>query len=493
MGGYGGSAAGLDDGLSAHELFELAARLRSGLSRGVFMDLPVKGDQLRTLLKRLINTILTRVRQGDANYSAILKFLYSMYTLVDVWNEMVNASELIYREWSDEAIEEAARNYSIRLQVIVYDLLYLSYLDERSVADFLGFIVKSFRSRLEDALNIDGQVSGSGIEDLLRASIRLQILSKKRVRKLLRDLSYAEAILDKDLHNVAVSVIRVGNSMAEYIERSWKRLRKVTHSSDTRKRGRYGKRGSRELQFVRAVKALIRQIRLLKGVFEELEGLGNIQYLDRENFVFEVKTMMQDSSPCFLYADHVICVSASNIKKVLDEATDVAKLATAYCRYCLGIRVKAPAKPCYEHDGECLSRFCSLYHELLYIVNGYRDLLKKLRSRLRSSAKVRKARYRLRFRKLLYKLSKTRSLEEFARGSRPDPFKRAIAVFGSWLRRRGYKPLHEFDPNQVLVHNATSTNTELYEMFTRIQDYISGFIDELERITLDTSTERSGQ
>jgi len=493
MGGYGGSAARLDDGLSARELFELVAKLRSGLSRGVFMDLPVNSDQLRTLLRRLLNIILARVRQEDADYSDILKFLYSMYTLVDVWNEMANASKLIYEGWSDEAVKEAARNYSVRLQVLVYDLLHLSYLDERSVADLLGFIVRSFRSRLEDALNIDGQVSGAGVEDLLRASMRLQILSKKRVRRLVRDLSYAEAILDKDLHNVAVSVVRVGNSVAEYIERSWKRLRKVAYSSDTRKRGRYGKRGSRELQFVRAVKALIRQIRMLKGVIEELEGIGNIRYLDRDNFVLEVETMMNNSSPCFIYAGRVICVDASNIKKVLDEATEVAKLATAYCRYCLGIRVKAPTKPCYEHSKECLSRFCSLYNELLYIVNGYRGLLKKLGSRLRSSAKVRKARYRSRFRKLLYKLSKARSLEEFAGGSRPDPFERAIAVFGSWLRRRGYKLLHEFDPNEALVRNATSTNTELYEMFTRIQDYISGFIDELERITPDTSAERDGQ
>ena len=95
-------------------------------------------------------------------------------------------------------------------------------------------------------------------------------------------------------------------------------------------------------------------------------------------------------------------------------------------------------RPCFE-----------ALDELLGVVNGYRELLNKLRRRLRSRAKMGEKRYRSRFRKLPYKLSRTRSLDEFIGGGRLDPFKRAITMFNSWLRRRKYKLLHELNPNRL--------------------------------------------
>jgi len=258
--------------------------------------------------------------------------------------------------------------------------------------------------------------------------------------------------------------------------------------SRSRKKRKYGEKGSREFKFVRAVKLLIKQIKMFKGMLAEIEGLVNIQYLDRDEFVFEVKTMLRNSFPCFLYAGHVVCADISDIKSIVAEAEDVAKYAIAYCRYCLNIHVKSPIEPCYEGDEECWSRFCSLYDEFFELVEYYRGLLKKLRRNLRARAKMMKRRYQARLRKLIYKFSKLKALDEFIYRVKPDPFKRALMVLSSWLRRRGYRELHEFDPHYH-ANQRYIGSSEVYDRFIRIVHYINGWTDSKEGVSSVQSNE----
>ena len=273
---------------------------------------------------------------------------------------------------------------------LIGNIVWLYRVDAEVGRNLLRYILNSMKMKLENSLSSSAV---HGVDGLLGIAVRFQVLSKKRIWKLLRDLRYVEHILDKDIYNAAESIIHVGSVIADYIERSWKRVRKMSLLSRSRKKRRYGKRGSKELRFVKAVKSLIKQVRLLKGMLAEIEGLEDIRYLDRDEFAFEVKTMLRNSFPCFLYANHVVCVDISDVRGVLDEAKDIVEYAIAFCRYCLGIRVKPPLEPCYEGDEECWSRFCSLYDEFFELVEHYRKLLKKLRERLRSRAKMRKREY----------------------------------------------------------------------------------------------------
>jgi len=406
-----------------------------------------------------------------------MRYLYAMYSLVDVWKEMSRVVEAVDEELSDATVEELVKNYAIRLSNLVGNIICLHRVDAEVGRNLLRYILNSMKMRLENSLSSNAV---HGVDGLLGIAVRFQVLSKKRIWKLLRDLRYVEHILDKDVYNAAESIIHVGSVIAEYIERSWKRIRKMSLLSRSRKKGRYGERGSKELRFVKAVKSLIKQVKLLKGILAEIEGLENIRYLDRDEFAFEVKTMLRNSFPCFLYANHVVCVDITDVRSVLDEAEDIVRYAIAFCRYCLGKRVKPPIQPCYEGDEECWSRFCSLYDEFFELVEYYRGLLTKLRRNLRARAKMRKRRYSSRLKKLIRKFSKLRTLDGFIYGTNLDPFKCALTVFSSWLRRRGYKQLHEFDPH-CHANQHYIGSTEAYDKFTRLVYYINGWVDRIEK------------
>lgn len=51
-------------------------------------------------------------------------------------------------------------------------------------------------------------------------------------------------------------------------------------------------------------------------------------------------------------------------------------------------------------------------------------------------------------------------------------------MFSSWLIRRVYKPLREYDSDQALGYGMASI--ELYDRFAKILDYIDGWTDKSE-------------
>ena len=72
-----------------------------------------------------------------------------------------------------------------------------------------------------------------------------------------------------------------------------------------------------------------------------------------------------------------------------------------------------------------------------------------------------------------------RTLDEFIYRVKTDPFKRALAALSSWLRRRGYRELHEFDPHYH-VNQRYIGSTEAYDRFIRIVYYVNGWVDRTE-------------
>ena len=481
LGGYGGLSSRSDEGrVDRLALLAILSDLHAALTKKyMYADLRVGSHALFLLLKDALRRLRIEVSSGSMDVRDAMHLLYTMYVLVDTWNRMVAANKPVdYGDLSDEVINEYVENYDFRLDMLLYCLRTLHRFSEKRVVDIVRNITISLRTKLENVLNGSYETLGVDAMAILDASVRFQIISKKRIRNLVRDLRYTEDMIGGDIHNATLSIARVGRALGKYIKYSWKRLRRILREDAAkRRRVRYGSKGSKELQFVTAVKSLIRQVKSFKDMLEEIRGLENIRYLDRAEFSFEAKEMLSNAFPCFLYADRVVCVDISDLLRVVDEAEEVAKYTTSFCRYCLGIRVKPSVNPCSWGDEKCLERFCRLYDELLNIVNGYRELLKKLREKLRGRAKMRKRRYRQRLRKLVYKLSKTRSLNEYISGDKEDPFTRAINAFNSWLRRRGYMSIQDYSYDDLLQKHGIPS-TELYHRFTKILDHVNGWVGE---------------
>jgi len=490
LGGYGGPPAG-PEGIGRWTLLAILRDLYDGLTkRYMYADLRVGSDALFHLLRDVLRKLIVDASSsGNVDVHEAMTLLYTMYLLVDTWNRMAEANRALdYRDLNDEATREYVENYGSRLSTLLGCLQTLHKFSEKRVADIVRNIAVSLRTKLENILNGSCKALGVDAMTILDAAVRLQIISKKKIKKLVRDILYAEAMIDGDIHSATILISRIGRELGKYIEYSWRRLKNALRiSADERRRVKYGSRGSRELQFVTAVKSLIKQIKSFKDILEEMRGLENIQYLDSVDFSFEAKEMLNNAFPCFLFAGRVVCVDVSDLLGVIAEAEEVAKYATSFCRFCLGVRVKPPVDPCFwSNDDKCFERFCSLYNELLEIVNGYRELLKKLRNRLRGRAKMRKRRYRQRLKELVYELSKTRSLSEYITGGKEDPFTRAINAFNSWLRKRGYMTIQSFSYDSLsqmqkrATHSSTddSGSAELYSRFIKLLDYVNGWSKE---------------
>lgn len=453
-------------------------------SKRMYADLRVDDPGLLLLLKDVLKKLRRSISVDGVDVHDTMRLLYTMYLLVDTWNQVAATNKPVsYVDLCDGVVHEYVENYDFRLGTLLTSLLSFYEFSKEYVIGILKGIASSLRTKLEKVSNGSYEVLGLDAMKILTISVRFQIVSKKKVRKLVKDLQYIENMIDVDARNAAILLIRVGSILSKYIEYSWKRLKRMIRTDVANKRRvRYGSRGSRELQFVVAVKSLIKQIKSFKSMMKEIESLEGLQYLDPDEFTFNAKEMLRNAFPCFLFAGRVVCVNISDATQVLYEAEEVAKYAISFCRYCLGIRVKPPLNPCWSSrdDDKCLERFCSLYDELLGIINGYRELLKKLKRRLRERAKMRKRRYRKRLKKLIYKLSKTRSLSEFIYGSKEDPFTRAIRAFSLWLKRRGYKLVQEYSgniPDNMSLPQSEAISAELYDKFIKIIKYISDWTE----------------
>lgn len=483
MGGYWGASARSDGGSDEPRIDRLVLEALVGSLYGGLVERYVYGDlrvdpYLLPVVKDALKKLKRDMSMGSFDAHNVVRSIYNMYLLIDTWNRVAATNKPVAPEnLRDNVVYEYVENYGPRLEMLVSSLLDLYELSKNHVANILKGIAFSLRSKLEKVL--DGSYKALGVDAMwiLSTSVRFQIISKKKIRKLVRDLQYIENVIDADARAAALSMARVGRDISKYIEYSWKRLKRLMRIDTGDKRGvRYGSRGSRKLQFVVAVKSLIKQIRLFESMMKEMEGLGNIQNLDPDEFAFNAKELLQDASPCFLFAGRIVCVNVSDIARVVGEAKELVKYAKSFCRFCLGIKVKSSVNPCWSDDDKCLERFCGLYNELLGMVNGYRELLKRLRKRLRGRAKMRKRRYRKRLKKLIYKLSKIRSLSEFIYGKKEDPFTRALRAFSSWLGRRGYRLIQGYSGNPDNIPQREAISAKLgdsIEIVYHIEDWIN--------------------
>jgi len=153
MGGYWGSASRRDEELSYGDVARLLAKLYSDLGKDVFMDLQLRSRILRSSLAKLVRTLLERVRTHSMEPQDIVRYLYAMYSLADVWKEMSEVVGAVDEELSDATVEEVVKNYSIRLPNLIGIIIWLSRIDADASKHLLHYILKSMKMRLERSLN----------------------------------------------------------------------------------------------------------------------------------------------------------------------------------------------------------------------------------------------------------------------------------------------------------------------------------------------------
>jgi len=445
LGGYGGWASRRD----GRRLWVGNARrlLREVIEKGSFAGIPLGGG----LSWKLVRRVLLSIVNGSTKDVDIERVLWLLYTYAVSRHHAFDEVEKVRGCWKDrrcsfgEAVRVFSRVLAIDYENILGTLLNLRDFEPGTVREIFRSYVEGVESRITSAINNYADSLTVSLDTILVVYLRLQVLSKKIVRRWLRDLKYVEELIDRDVWLAYRHFTILCRDIARTIESRYRYVKNFSVLNGKRRKRRYEDRSVGK--FVKRIRALLRQVKWFRNIIADFESLDSLRFYDAHELRDEFRIRLREQSQCFFFAGHVVCIGVEEIKEAVDEVKEAIEEFAAYARFCLGLRVKAET-PCVERiwfsktwidEEECRGILCS--ENLDSITKRVDELIKRLsalRRRLVARSKMRKRRYLARLRKLQYKLSKTRALDEYISGRKIDAFKRALNAFKAWLRRRQY-------------------------------------------------------